>query len=103
MRRTKALVKVAQVMAAEPHGRYWGYELTREAKVLSGTLYPILRSMRDEGWLNASWENPEESRGRPPRQYYELTDEGRAALGALLAAARRERRFADLNWGLAGC
>jgi PadR family transcriptional regulator, regulatory protein PadR len=102
MRRTKSLVKVALVMMLDPHGQYWGYDLTRQAGVLSGSLYPILRRMLEDGWLTDGWEDPATVSDRPPRRYYELTDKGRAALGATLAAARRERRFCELNWGFAG-
>jgi PadR family transcriptional regulator, regulatory protein PadR len=102
MRRTEALVKVAIVMMSDPHGQYWGYDLTRQARVLSGSLYPILRQMLDDGLLTDDWEDPATVSDRPPRRYYELTDKGRAVLGATLAAGRCERRFCELNWGFAG-
>ena len=36
---------------------------------------------------------------RPPRRYYELTDKGKMELGALLAAARHDVRFARVISG----
>lgn len=74
----------------DPQGRHWGYDLTKRAGVRSGVLYPILRRLETEGWLDDGWEDPETIRGRPPRRYYELTDEGRIALGGLAEQARRE-------------
>ncbi|MGH3922755.1 MAG: PadR family transcriptional regulator [Pseudonocardiaceae bacterium] len=102
MRKTRALVQVAIVLLDDPTGRYWGYELSKRSSVRSGVLYPMLTRMLDEGWLIDGWEDPRTIREkRPPRRYYELTDEGRLALGAVLQAARRDARFADLRWRFA--
>jgi PadR family transcriptional regulator, regulatory protein PadR len=102
MRRTHALIQVAIAMLDEPSGRYWGYRLSKAAGVRSGVLYPILTRMLDEGWLADGWEDPSAIKEkRPPRRYYELTDKGRVALGAVLAEARQDSRFVNLP-GLAG-
>lgn len=85
-----------------PGGRHWGYELSRQAGVRSGVLYPILHRMLDTGWLEDGWEDLTRLSGRrPPRRYYELTDEGRAELGALLHEARTDARFGSLLGGFA--
>lgn len=98
MRRTHALVQVALAMLDQPHERLWGYNLSKKARVRSGVLYPMLTRFLNEGWLTDGWEDLAEVRGkkRPPRRYYELTDTGRLALGALLAEARRDARFESL-------
>jgi PadR family transcriptional regulator PadR len=94
MRRTHALIQVALALMDEPASRHWGYDLARRAGVRSGVLYPMLHRMLDEGWLEDGWEDPSHLAGkRPPRRYYELTDEGRIELGALLQAARNDARF----------
>jgi PadR family transcriptional regulator PadR len=81
----------------DPTGRNWGYELSRQAGVRSGVLYPILHRMLDEGWLEDGWEDPAQLSGkRPPRRYYQLTNEGRIALGAMLNEARHDARFRSL-------
>ncbi|MGH3933288.1 MAG: PadR family transcriptional regulator [Pseudonocardiaceae bacterium] len=65
-------------------------------------LYPMLTRMLGEDWLTDGWEDPVTIQGkRPPRRYYELTNEGRLALGAVLEEARRDARFADLRWRFA--
>ena len=71
----------------DPVGRHWGYELTRKAGLRSGRVYPALSRMLDAGWLTDDWEIWDDHIGRkpPPRRYYQLTDEGRRQLGALLA------------------
>ena len=97
MRRTHALIQVAMALMENATGRHWGYELSRQAGVRSGVLYPILHRMLEEGWLEDGWEDPVQLGGkRPPRRYYELTDEGRLALGALLQEARSDARFRSL-------
>ena len=81
MRRTRALVKVAAALMADPDGRHWGYQLWRQSGVRSGVMYPVLYRMLDQGWLSDGWED--QPGGRPARRYYEITDTGRAALAAL--------------------
>lgn len=71
-----------------PQDQHWGYELSKRADIRSGVLYPLLRRMLEERWLEDGWEDRETVKGRPPRRYYELTDKGREALGAMLDAAR---------------
>jgi PadR family transcriptional regulator, regulatory protein PadR len=102
MRKTHALVQVAIALLDNPAERHWGYELSKRSAVRSGVLYPMLTRMLDEGWLTDGWEDPTTIQDRrPPRRYYELTDQGRRALGAILQEARSDARFADLRWRFA--
>jgi PadR family transcriptional regulator, regulatory protein PadR len=98
VRKTHATVQVAMTLLDEPLGRHWGYDLSKKSGVRSGTLYPMLTQMLDQGWLADGWEDPRSIEGRPPRRYYEITDLGRVRLSALLADARTDRRFAALPW-----
>lgn len=61
-----------------------GYELMRETGLLSGTIYPLLMRMTDQGLVEAVWQAPEHP-GRPPRHAYRLT-----AAGVQLANAQAE-------------
>jgi PadR family transcriptional regulator PadR len=91
MKRTKSVGELAVALMADPIGRHWGYELTKQSGLRSGVLYPILHRMLDAGWLEDGWEDPPSGAGkrtRPPRRYYELTDVGREQLGALARSAR---------------
>ncbi len=83
---------------ADANGRHWGYELSKHSGVRSGVMYPLLQRMLDEGWLRDGWEAPIQvgKAKRPPRRYYQLTDEGKIALGALIAEARHDARFSTL-------
>jgi PadR family transcriptional regulator PadR len=96
MRKTHALVQVAATMLEDPDGKHWGYQTSKRSGIRSGVLYPILSRMLDEGWVTDGWEDPNTIEGRPPRRYYELTSLGTARMGALLAEARTEPRFAPL-------
>jgi PadR family transcriptional regulator PadR len=48
--------------------------------VVEGTLYPLLTRLKNAGLLSYRWE---ESLQGPPRKYYEITEEGAAALSEL--------------------
>jgi PadR family transcriptional regulator PadR len=90
-------MRVAVALMEDPTARRWGYDLSRTAGVRSGVLYPILHRLLEAGWLEDGWEDPATtSRKRPPRRYYELTDEGRSALGGMLREARSDARFDSL-------
>jgi len=59
--------------------RTWkhGYELSKETGLKSGTLYPILIRLSEQGLLNSRWKDAERP-GRPPRHVYRLTATGLA-------------------------
>lgn len=48
-----------------------------ELIVVEGTLYPLLRRLKNGGLLSYDWR---ESTSGPPRKYYQLTEEGTATL-----------------------
>jgi len=57
-------------------GRSWkyGYDISRNTGLKSGTLYPILMRLAGHALLEKRWEESEP--GRPPRHMYRLTAEG---------------------------
>ncbi len=60
-----------------------GYDLSRRTQLRSGTLYPILLRLADQGLLEARWEGPERP-GLPPRHVYRLTTAGAEVAARLL-------------------
>lgn len=69
-------------------GRWWhGYDLARRTDLRSGTLYPILRRLAEQGLLEARWEEGQPE-GRPRRHLYRLTTAGRSAAEAAGAAPK---------------
>ena len=53
----------------------YGYELSKVTSLKSGTLYPLLIRLHDQGLLESAWRDAEQP-GRPPRHIYRLTPEG---------------------------
>ena len=97
LRTTKALVQVAVALMEEPNERHYGYDLAKRAGVNSNALYQVLGRLVERQWLAAAWAQVPEDAKRPPRRYYTITQNGMARLGALLAHAAQDRRFAGLN------
>ena len=105
MKRDQAQAAVAAALMSDPAARHSGYPLSRRAGVRSALMYPVLRQMLGDGWLEDGWEDQAAGlrRRRPPRRYYTLTAAGKSELEALLAreqppprATARPRR----RWGL---
>lgn len=61
-----------------------GYDLLKQTGLQSGTLYPLLMRMEEQGLVMAEWRDAVRP-GRPPRHAYRLTPEG-VALAHDLAA-----------------
>ena len=74
-------------LLSQPDAWRHGYELSQEVSLRSGTLYPILMRLQDQGWLESRWED-ESKHGRPPRHLYRLTAHGAGEAHALLAASQ---------------
>jgi DNA-binding PadR family transcriptional regulator len=71
--------------------RTWrhGYELAKETGLTSGTLYPLLMRLSDQGLLDARWQDSDLP-GKPPRHMYRPTAAG-------LALAREQRGSASAD------
>jgi DNA-binding PadR family transcriptional regulator len=95
-RTSKQTLALLNALAAKPSQWHYGYALSHETELMSGTLYPILMRLEGRGWLETQWETPEalaEGRGgRPPRHMYRLTADGRASAIEALAAARSKSK-----------
>ncbi len=77
MKLTAPLERVLRVFLDDVSARRYGYDLMKAAKLPSGTLYPMLARLQDEGLVTAEWEpQREDASGRPPRKYYQLTGDG---------------------------
>jgi PadR family transcriptional regulator, regulatory protein PadR len=74
-----------------PRDWKYGYDISRDTGLKSGTLYPILMRLADRALLETRWEVPEEA-GRPPRHMYRLTATGlQLARQGAPSNARRSR------------
>lgn len=77
-----------RALLADPSQWRYGYDLSRETALASGTLYPILIRLADREFLETRWEPPEQP-GRPPRHVYRLTDAGADHARERLATAAK--------------
>lgn len=69
-----------------------GYDLAQEAELQSGTLYPLLMRLADQGMLESRWETDGDN--RRPRHMYRLTANGAAlAKTQLRESAERSRKL----------
>jgi PadR family transcriptional regulator len=79
---------LALLSALMEQTRTWqhGYELSKATDLKSGTLYPILIRLSDDGLLDSRWKDAERP-GRPPRHVYRLTATGLALMRERVKAA----------------
>jgi DNA-binding PadR family transcriptional regulator len=75
-------------LISAPQAWRHGYELSQETAIKSGTLYPLLMRLEEQGFLESRWEEPERE-GRPPRHAYRLTANGITLAKELRKAAPR--------------
>ena len=59
-----------------------------------GTLYPVLRSLEENGLLESV---VEPSVSGPPRRYYKITTDGRTAIGEWVDIWNTTKHFVDAN------
>lgn len=64
-----------------------GYDLMKATGLLSGTLYPLLMRMTEQGLVEAEWREPTQP-GRPARHAYRLTSAGTALARDLAGSAQ---------------
>jgi PadR family transcriptional regulator, regulatory protein PadR len=80
-------------MLEDPLAWRYGYELLKKTGLQSGTLYPLLMRLSDQGLLEAQWREPEKA-GKPPRHVYRLTSDGLAlARARVLPVAKAAKKW----------
>jgi PadR family transcriptional regulator, regulatory protein PadR len=72
----KGVLELCVLSLLKGSDRY-GYELVAEIskniEISEGTIYPLLRRLKDEGYVRTFLEESPEG---PPRKYYQLTEKG---------------------------
>ena len=76
-RLTRTTTRTLLAFLEAPRSWRYGYDLMKVADLSSGTLYPLLARLTEDGWLESRWEESELP-GKPPRQMYRLTVSGRS-------------------------
>lgn len=94
---------VLQALLEKPGQEMYGLQISREAKLPSGTIHPILARLERRGWVESFWEAIDPvKQGRPRRRYYRLTATGAASAHAALARAHNPGTIVVLRPGFAG-
>ncbi len=81
---SKQTRQVLRILSEAPDKGWYGYDLCKRTGLKSGTLYPILMRLSDQGYLESEWQESEQP-GRPPRHVYRLSASGKALAHALAA------------------
>ncbi|MGN7998315.1 PadR family transcriptional regulator [Sphingomonas sp. 22176] len=87
-RPSKQMLSLLDALAVAPQQWRHGYELMKETGLKSGTLYPLLMRMTEQGLVEAEWREPAQP-GRPARHAYRLTSAGIAFARDALAGPQR--------------
>jgi DNA-binding PadR family transcriptional regulator len=84
--------RLLEALLSAPEQWHYGYDLSKQTGLKSGTLYPLLMRLEQTGWLEAEWEE-RGVRGRPARHIYRLTEAGRAEATRRAGTAAPELRL----------
>jgi len=92
LRLSPQTLQVLDAFLQAPKDWKYGYDISRNTGLKSGTLYPILIRLAERKLLETSWETAEI--GKPPRHLYRLTPQGLrfAREHRLLRSTRRLNR-----------
>ncbi len=85
-RPSKQMLLLLEALSARAQQWRHGYDLMKETGMLSGTLYPLLMRMAEQGLIEAEWRDPTQP-GRPARNVYRLTAAGVALARTVADAA----------------
>ena len=88
---TNQLLAVLVLFLAEPEREWYGMELMKRAGLSSGTLYPILRRLLNDGWLVRTGDVRSEI-GGGGRRLYKLTGVGAVAAADVVKSRESRRR-----------
>lgn len=77
LRVTLQTLQVLRVLLDDPTDEHYGLEISKNAGLPTGSIYPILARLEAAGWVVSEWENIDEAtEGRRRRRYYRLTSDG---------------------------
>lgn len=79
-------------------GETYGFEIAQATGLPSGTIYPILRRLEDDGVLSARWGVVEASGQRRRRRYYALTAKGHRTAQEATSGNRAALRMLTPDW-----
>lgn len=74
LRLTPQTIRILDAFLEQPADWKYGYDISRNTGLKSGTLYPILMRLAERSLLETMWEAGEA--GKPPRHMYRFTPDG---------------------------
>lgn len=79
---TRLTHNTALILQAIDSGFVYGFSIMEMTGLPSGTVYPAMRRMEEDQLIRSRWERQAiaDREQRPPRKYYQLTNNGRTAL-----------------------
>ncbi len=85
-RRNSLSFGAVSLLHAVASGSRFGFDMMDATGLTSGTVYPTLDRLEQQGLLASRWESEAEAHGegRPARRYFRLTAAGATALEAAL-------------------
>ncbi len=87
---TMALLRILAVLLEDPAAKHYGLELCKAAGMRSGSVYPLLMRLEQQGWLSSDWEQADPHKEkRPRRRFYQLTSLGERGARAMLHDAQQ--------------
>ncbi len=89
LRMSPQTIQVLDAFLEAPEDWKYGYDISRNTGLKSGTLYPILMRLAERELLESSWETSEV--GKPPRHMYRLTPDGLVFARERLRSSQRPR------------
>lgn len=79
---------VLEYLARDTSTWSYGYQISKETGIASGTLYPLLMRLADRGYLESRWDASAQA-GRPPRRLCRLSETGDEYAAATLRSSPR--------------
>ncbi len=74
-RPSRQTIAVLEALLSRPADWRYGYDLTKQIGLQSGTLYPVLMRLAEQGLLESEWRASDRP-GTPARHAYRLTRTG---------------------------
>ncbi len=71
-----AFIKVISFFLEHSGEEFSGYDIFKKTNLQSGTVYPMLSGLVENGWLESEWEIRNPKPGKPARLLYKLTGGG---------------------------
>lgn len=74
---TVPFLKVLSIFYNDPKQGFAGSDICAKSKLKSGTVYPLLIRLEENGWLESNWEKVDPKIiGRPKKRLYKVTKHG---------------------------